>query len=137
MAGPRKFLVVDEALTVTRRTGRYLEQAGIDRDRILEVVGREAALQLFQAHLPEVVVVSQELPDGQGHEVAVEMLERDPRTSIVLSTASPQQDPQVQEALREGVQGVLRKPVGEADVQDMLTVLGEESPGRTRIPPPQ
>lgn len=135
MAGPRKFLVVDEALTVTRRTRRYLQQAGVAPERILSAFSGEAALELFEEHQPEVVLLALDLNDADGHDVAQAIWERDPRTRVVLVTVAPQQDPEVRETIEDGAHAVLEKPVREADVRELLAVLGEESRGRTRIPP--
>lgn len=134
MAGPRKFLVVDEALAVTRRTRIHLEHAGIDRDHILEAFTGEGALELYEEHHPEVVVLALELPDATGHRVAKEILGQAPRARVVLCAAASRGDPRVQEAVQNGVHAVLRKPLNASDIRELLTML-EESPGRTRIPP--
>lgn len=135
MAGPRKFLIVDEALAVTRRTRVHLEHAGIDRDHILEAFTGEGALELYEEHRPEVVVLALELPDAAGHRVAKEILGQAPRARVVLCAATGG-DPRVQAAVQNGVHAVLRKPLNASDIRELLALL-EESPSRTRIPPPR
>lgn len=137
MVGPRKFLVVDEASTVTQRTTTYLEQSGISGDHILEAWSGEGALDRYEDHRPEVVILSLELPDADGHEVADEIMDRNPRAHVVLCTVASRDDARVRAAVRNGAQAVLRKPLHVTDVRELLAVLERESPGRTRIPPPR
>lgn len=132
----RNYLVVDEALTVTRRTRTFLEQIGVPRDRILEACSADEAMDIFRRNNPEVVLLSLTLPDRSGHVVAEEMWNHDPGARIVLVTAAGRGDERVREALRSGVHAVLQKPIRESDIRDLDKMLSYELQGRDRIPPP-
>lgn len=130
-----RYLVVDEALTVARRARVHLQQVGVHPDHILEAITAEEALTFFREKDPDVALVALELPDRPGHEVAQEMLSRDPQTHVVLVAEAPRDDPRVIEAVQAGVAAVLDKPVRENRVETLLRALGQGSPGLRRIPP--
>lgn len=117
---PEKYLVVDRALTVTRRVRDQLERAGVPPDRIHEAFTADGALRLFERHRPAVTILSMDLPDMGGHEVAKDMWSLDDDAEIVVHSALPARDRRVRQTLSEGATAALRKPMGERETSELV-----------------
>lgn len=132
-----KYLVVDRALTVTRRVRRLLENEGVDPEQIHEAFTASEAMRLYREHRPDVVILEVDLPDMGGHEVAKDIWETDPATRVILHTGLPAQDHRVQETVNGGGAELLRKPLGGHDLTEVVQRVRDEMEGVSRVPPPR
>ena len=84
LEGLRVLIVEDEA-PFRRFAGSYLAEHGLDVQQAGD--GREA-LELFESHQPEVVLLDLELPDLHGIEVLQRMTATRPSRVVVLTSHS-------------------------------------------------
>ena len=105
LEGLRVLIVEDEA-PFRRFAGSYLAEHGLDVQQAGD--GREA-LELFESHQPEVVLLDLELPDLHGIEVLQRMTATRPSRVVVLTSHSDAAT--AVRALKAGASDYLTKPI--------------------------
>jgi len=120
-----KVLVVDDSRTMTAMIAAHLKDTGF------EVVatassGREA-LEKFQAHRPQVVLLDIVMPEENGVETLQRILHVDTAACVVM-VSSMGTEAEVQDCLKKGAKSFLQKPLRK---DHMLSVLSNvcEGPG--------
>ena len=124
-----KVMLVDDHPIVREGLGELLEHSGD-----FEVVGQapdgQKAVSAAQRLRPDVVVMDVIMPRKDGVEACREITDLLPDTSVLILTASTQEDAVVQ-AIAAGATGYLQKY---SSKQEFLAAVREVAQGRVRIP---
>ncbi len=120
-----KLLIVDDSNIMRRAIEKYLT------DFNLELVGTagdgEAALQLFKAHLPELVTLDITMPRMDGLACLDEIMRLRPETKVLVISALKDPSTGLQ-ALRKGAKGFLAKPFSPEEIRsEVQQILGLSS----------
>jgi two-component system chemotaxis response regulator CheY len=112
-------LLCDDSRALRMLTTRQLNEHGF------EVVGEAdngiAAVKLYQALRPDVVLLDLVMPEKDGKQALRRILELDPAARVViLSSLGARND--IEECLRDGAKSYLQKPI---DPDAMVRVLRE------------
>ena len=122
-----KILVVDDDLELLNLVSFALRQAGY---LVVQASDGEAALQVFEAESPQLVVLDVNLPGASGFEVLARLRARGHRTPVMMLTVRAAEEDQVQ-ALDRGADDYLTKPFSPrtllARVRAMLRRAGNEA----------
>lgn len=111
-------LVADDEETVRSTSRRLIERAGF---RVLLARNGREAIELYDAHAGEIVAVLLDLtmPVLAGDAALEELLRRDPRPRIVLTSGFGEGETFIRLAGKQ-VAGFLQKPYGAADLLSAL-----------------
>ncbi|MFC1925873.1 response regulator [Chloroflexota bacterium] len=101
-----KILLVDDATFMRMRCAKLLKDKGYD---VLEAKDGLEALQKYQDHKPDGVLMDITMPDMDGITALKRIMEEDPQARIAMVTAMGQQS-MVIEALQEGARDFVVKP---------------------------
>jgi chemosensory pili system protein ChpA (sensor histidine kinase/response regulator) len=125
----RRFLLVDDSISVRKFVGQMLERAGFD---VVTAGGATEALQQLERTAIHAVITDLEMPNGNGYEL-IENLRRRPSTRdlpiVILTTRSG--DKHLELARRLGVEHYLTKPVDEAAFIALMGALVSPPIGAT------
>jgi DNA-binding NarL/FixJ family response regulator len=124
-----RVLIADDHPLVRRALRLLLEGAGFEV--VAEASDGQEALQRFQEHRPELVVLDLIMPALNGLDAAREIHRLSPQTGTVLLTMSHDDGPLL-EALRGGVRGCVLK---NAAPEDLVQALREVTKGGTYLSP--
>jgi chemosensory pili system protein ChpA (sensor histidine kinase/response regulator) len=117
----RRFLLVDDSISVRKFVGQMLERSGFD---VVTACSGTEALQQLETGPIHAVVTDLEMPNGNGYEL-IEHLRRRPATRdlpiVVLTTRSGDKHQEL--ARRLGVRHYLTKPVDEAAFVELMASL--------------
>lgn len=119
---PTTVMVVDDHPMWRDGVGRDLAEAGFDvvatADSVAAARSRAAAVH------PDVVLMDMHLPDGNGAQATVAVLEHSPTTRILVLSASSERD-DVLDAVKAGASGYLVKSASAAELIDAVTATAE------------
>ncbi len=144
---PLTILVVDDDTTLVDVLSRVLKRDG---HTVVQGNGVAEALELADAHTPDLALIDLSLPDGDGVSLADRLRERHPNLPLILMTAYPiraREDPAIAsrftrvmikplnlEELRRAVRDSLRgEPVSGASVPALPSVAAAPSPEPARV----
>jgi chemosensory pili system protein ChpA (sensor histidine kinase/response regulator) len=117
----RRFLLVDDSISVRKFVGQMLERAGFD---VVAASNATEALQELERTAIHAVITDLEMPNGNGYEL-IENLRRRPSTRdlpiVILTTRSGDKHQEL--ARRLGVKHYLTKPVDEAAFIALMAAL--------------
>lgn len=128
-----KVLLVDDAPAVRDALRAALLRLGVDAEDILVADTAESARESFQEHRPPVIFMDIDLDGDKGDEVAVEILEADPATKIIVMTGMDLSDRRVRNAVSAGAYEVMQKPLRLARIREVLDLIDSEDKGFRRI----
>lgn len=107
-----KLLIVDDDALVTQGIKTILEAEAKKRQQEIDICGMGAngqeAIQLYQRHLPDIVLMDIRMPEMTGIEAGRILMETDPQARIVYLTTFLEDD-YIIEALKLGAKGYLVK----------------------------
>lgn len=107
-----KLLIVDDDALVTQGIKTILEVEAKKRQQEIDICGMGAngqeAIQLYQRHLPDIVLMDIRMPEMTGIEAGRILMETDPQARIVYLTTFLEDD-YIIEALKLGAKGYLVK----------------------------
>lgn len=116
-----RVMVVDDHPMWRDGVARDLADDGFEVVATADGVGsagrRAAAVQ------PDVVLMDMQLPDGNGAEATLAVLEVSPRTRVLVLSASDERD-DVLEAVKAGASGYLVKSASKAELVDAVRATG-------------
>ncbi len=124
-----RILIVDDSVAIQAILKRHLEDLGYHEIRVSSSV--KSGLEIFKELEPDVVFLDLVLPDETGVDFAVEALEAQPDTKVVITTALPVQSETVTEAISQGASEYLPKPIRRENVEFVLERLGREKNARS------
>jgi len=129
-------LLLEEAAPVRARLLDILHKLGVQDEEMAFATDAGEALSWFQPGQQPPGVVFAELlgvhPE-EGLEIVHEMLDRAPKTKIVLVTAEPRESPEVRAALRAGIFAYVEKPIRFEKIRAVLVDLASEEGGVERL----
>jgi two-component system chemotaxis response regulator CheY len=126
-----KLLVVDDSLVVRNAIARNVKSG--ESGAISEVLRAEdgnQAVELFQAHLPELVTMDLTMPNLDGLAAITRIRAIDPQVSILVISALNSHRVAL-DAIQRGACGFLTKPFTEREVSDALDELVLHARART------
>jgi two-component system, OmpR family, response regulator VicR len=121
----RILLIVDDETEVADTCARVLKKVGFDSVVAYDV---PAALELFDATQPVLVLSDINLPNGNGFEIARYVRGRSSVTPVILMTTHHNSQ-LADQAARAGASRYLRKPFSNADLTAMVKSLLEPDSG--------
>ena len=116
---PKKVLIVDDAQFMRLRTAKLLRENGWD---VVEAENGEVAVNQFEAHDPDVVLMDITMPIMDGLAAVKAIRGKHPHARIVMCCALGQQAV-VLEAIRAGARDFLVKPF---DPEKILAALQKQ-----------
>jgi len=128
----RRFLLVDDSISVRKFVGQMLERSGFE---VVTASNGAEALQRLEHTAIHAVITDLEMPNGNGYEL-IENLRRRPSTRdlpiVILTTRSGDKHQEL--ARRLGVEHYLTKPVDEAAFVALMASLVPEPTAATTRP---
>jgi DNA-binding response OmpR family regulator len=112
-------LIVDDETEVADTCARVLKGAGFD---CVVAYDSPAALSLFDARAPDLVLSDINLPTGDGFEIARYVRQKSPDVPVVLMTAQHSANAS-QKAARNGAARYMRKPFSNAELTATIKSL--------------
>lgn len=120
MLAKYKFLIVDDHPLF--REGLYHILSDIGIKDIQEASDGEEALKAVEKTKPDIVLMDLYMPGLNGIEVTKKILDKNPRTLIIILTVS-EEDNLIAEALQAGAQGFLNKNIHSDDIINAIYSL--------------
>lgn len=112
----KKILVVDDQQEVREIIKDFLDLRGYD---VLEAEDGQIALQLFDAHKPNLAIVDIEMPVMNGLQFSQSVLDKHPEFPIIMITAFIQKHtPKKLESI--GIRKLLQKPINLLDLDEAI-----------------
>ncbi len=111
-----KVLVVDDAQFMRMRCARLLTENGFE---VVEAENGAQAIQVYQQHKPDVVLMDITMPEMDGLTALKELRSRHPDARVVMLTALGQQGIVI-EAIKSGARDFIVKPF---DTERVLTAV--------------
>lgn len=119
-------LLIEDESSLRLAMGRYLRMHEYDLVEAATCFGGESA---FRARRPDVVVTDYQLPDGNGIELLPRLKAIDPSVPVIVLTGYGSAELAVQ-AIKEGAEQLLTKPVDLAALRAVIDRLLEEKRAR-------
>lgn len=124
-----KLLVVDDSLVVRNAIARSVQSGGAITE-VLRAEDGNQAVELFQAHLPELVTMDLTMPNLDGLAAIAQIRALDPQASILVISALNRHRIAL-DAIQRGACGFLTKPFTEREVCEALDELVLHARART------
>ena len=115
-----KLLVVDDSLVVRNAIARAVKSGAITE--VLRAEDGRLAVELFEAHRPELVTMDLTMPNLGGLEAIARIRTLDPQASILVISALNSHRIAL-DAIQRGACGFLTKPFTEREVTEALDEL--------------
>jgi two-component system, chemotaxis family, chemotaxis protein CheY len=123
-----KLLVVDDSLVVRNAIARSVKSGAITE--VLRAEDGNQAVELFHAHLPELVTMDLTMPNLDGLAAIAQIRAIDPQASILVISALNSHRIAL-DAIQRGACGFLTKPFTEREVSEALDELVLHARART------
>lgn len=127
------FLIVDDAPVIRLTIQRMLIKAGIPPTQIEQAENGAEAVEIFKEINADVVLMDMEMPDMDGETASTEIMMVNPEVKIVIITGLPREDERVKNIVSMGAFDVVNKPVQEAEIRRVLTLIQQDDPAFGRI----
>ena len=114
-----KALVVDDSLAIRRLLRRILEKVGYTVD---EAENGRVAISKYADFSPNIVAMDITMPEMEGPVALDVILRNDPAAKVVMITSIGDKD-SVEDCIRKGAKGYLLKPITDAQLVKILTLL--------------
>ena len=121
---PVRYLVVDDSIFARKNLQRILAMFG--GTIVGEAADGRAAIEAYNNHQPDLVLMDVTMPDMEGIEAAEHITNQYPNARIVMVSSVGYQE-NVSEALRKGARYFVQKPPKPEQLYDVIKkVLGED-----------
>lgn len=127
------FLIVDDAPVIRMMIKRMLEKAGIPATQIEEASNGAEAVEIYSEINADIVFMDMEMPDIDGETASTEIMMQNPEVKIVIITGLAREDQRVKNIISMGAFDVVNKPVHEAEIRRILTMIQQDDPAFGRI----
>lgn len=115
---PRKILLVDDEMHIRKYVGLILKELGVET--IVEAANGEQALEQYQAHQPELVLLDVNMPQMDGIETLRRLKEIAPASLVVMLTSLATRQI-IEQAFELGAENYIRKDTPKAEIASALT----------------
>ncbi|MGB1697493.1 MAG: response regulator [Thermoplasmatota archaeon] len=122
------FLLVDDAPVIRMAIQRMLVKAGISATQIEQAGDGEEAIKIFDEINADVVFMDMEMPGMDGETASTEIMMRNPEVKVIIITGLARDDPRVKNIISMGAFDVVQKPVHEAEIRRILTMIQQDDP---------
>lgn len=119
-----KILMCDDSLLVRKKLVNALKEQGFTQ--LLEAADGEEAIQLCEAHNPDLVLLDIVMPKKDGLEALEEIKRIRPETHVVMVSSVGTQNNLIR-AIKLGAENFLQKPI---TVNDIISVAKKIKPER-------
>ncbi len=113
------FMIVDDDELVRERVLSLIPQERLDLKLVAQAENGVQALELFEQHLPQIVIMDIQIPLLNGIEVSKQMLQLDPDVKIIIITGFGTLE-FAQDAIRSGISDFLLKPIDPTELENTL-----------------
>lgn len=117
-----KLLIVDDEPIIRRGIKKFIDFEALGIDEVLEATNGEKAYELFERHMPEIILADINMPKMNGLEFSAKVKEHNQGTKIALITGYDYFD-YAQKAIKVGVEDYILKPVSKNDIAELLHKL--------------
>jgi DNA-binding NtrC family response regulator len=107
-----RLLIIEDDEALSEMLALHFEDAGIQVERADRVT---SGLRVAQAEVPDLVLLDQQLPDGEGRDLISRLLALDPDLPVVMMTGKHDLELAI-DAIQQGAADFVHKPV---DLQDL------------------
>ncbi|WAH36408.1 response regulator [Alicyclobacillus dauci] len=115
-----KIMVVDDAAFMRMMLKNLLTEGG--HEVVAEAGNGREAVQLYEAHRPDVVTMDITMPEMDGLEAVKAIMALDPNAKVVMCSAMGQQD-MVIDAIKSGAKSFLVKPFQKEKVLEEIAKI--------------
>ena len=119
----KKLMIVDDSNLIRKKIAREFDQSKFEL--IASADNGEKAIELFEAHRPEIVTMDITMPHLDGVDCIERLVEIDPKTKILVISALNDKATGM-EALEKGAMGFINKPFTQQEIVDALNALTED-----------
>ena len=119
-----KLLIADDEALIREGIRKLIDFESLGIGEVFEASSGNKAIELFEVHTPEIVLLDINMPILNGLEVAKKIKQKEPNTKIAIITGYDYFDYAVT-ALKIGVEDYILKPISKQDVHDVLKKLVE------------
>jgi two-component system chemotaxis response regulator CheY len=125
-------LIVDDSSTMRAVVKKAIKVSGFDVGEYWEAADGEEALETLRRHWVDVVLTDINMPHLNGLELVAKMREDELLNSIpVIMVSTEGSEKKVQESIRLGASGYIKKPFQPEDIKRTLgEVMGEAQEGQ-------
>lgn len=123
-----KLLVVDDSLVVRNAIARSVQNGAISE--VLRAEDGGQAIEIFQAHLPELITMDLTMPNVDGLAAITRIRALDPQASILVISALNSHRIAL-DAIQRGACGFVTKPFTEREIGEALDELILHARART------
>jgi CheY-like chemotaxis protein len=115
----KKILVIEDNASMLQMISDLLKRAGY---HVLTAMDGVAGLQIFRTAKPDLVITDIIMPDKEGLEVIMELVQETPRPKIIAMSGGGMMDPHTYLSLAEklGASEVIQKPFR---LQELMTLV--------------
>jgi len=115
LRSPLRILVVEDSDLL-----RQIFGTALGKEHAIEAAANaKDGWELYLKKKPDIIFLDILLPDGNGHDLAFRIKEKDPKSYIVMATASDYADDK-EEAAFNHVDGFLTKPFGKQKIDEII-----------------
>lgn len=129
----RKYLVVDDSLTIRLVVQQILSRLGAMPDDVALAEDGVQAVEMFKKTDPDVVFMDIEMPRMTGNEASAEILKVKPTARIVIMTGVDSKDLRVRTLLAAGAYDLIEKPIRFDRIQQLIHLMDVEDGRMKRI----
>jgi two-component system response regulator AtoC len=112
-----RLLIIEDDEALSEMLALHFEDAGIQVERADRVT---SGLRVAQAQIPDLVLLDQQLPDGEGRDLIARLLALDPDLPVLMMTGTHDLELAI-DAIQQGAADFVHKPV---DLQDLDSRIG-------------
>ena len=113
------FMIVDDDELVRERVLSLIPAEKLGLKLVAQAENGVEALELFEQHRPQIVIMDIQIPLMNGIDVAKQMLQVDPDVKIIIITGFGTLE-FAQDAIRSGINDFLLKPINPKELEDTL-----------------
>jgi CheY-like chemotaxis protein len=114
-----KVLIIDDNKEITEMVSFYLESQEISCRVVND--GKEGLNLIKQEHF-DVILMDLAMPEFTGYDILTDLKRQNliDKNNIIIFTASSVTDAEIEEMLKMGAKGILRKPVSIDDLTELI-----------------
>jgi len=117
-----RLLVVDDSKLARKMMIKAIKEAIGSSNEIIEATNGEEAVSMYKEHKPDICFMDLTMPDMDGFEATLKILEHDKDAKVIIASADVQSG-SMEKANSNGALGFINKPANPENVKNMLKTL--------------